>query len=70
MMPEGCHNKIRSVRIYYYYHFIAGFSFLDKDMKLLWKIGSITQSSLKVETVLIADYEVIVGVKARLYGHN
>jgi hypothetical protein len=72
MMPEGSQDKIRSVTIHFYGN-IYGFSFFDKDRKLLWKIGytkslyTVINSGDKVETVLIAENEVIVGVKARLF---
>ncbi len=66
MLPKGSHKMIRLVSIHNFYaEEICGFSFFDKEGALLWKIG-ITDSSLKVETVLIAENEVIVGVKAKL----
>jgi len=65
MIPADALNKIKSVTIHHIYVHITGFSFFDKDGALLWKIGS-TWPLLRVETVLIADNEVIVGVKAKL----
>jgi hypothetical protein len=65
MMPARCHNRIRLVRIHYG-DCIRGFSFFDKEGALLWKIGETTDSYLKVETVLIGDNEVIIGVVAKL----
>jgi hypothetical protein len=83
MLPEGAYKIIRSVTIHYV-DYINGFSFLDKEGALLWKIGytdsndfksdfigETTWSSwLKRETVQISENEVIVGVVAKLYGHN
>ncbi len=70
MMPEGFHNKIRSVRIYYYDR-ICGFSFFDKEGALLWKIGATTYALFEKKTVLIAENEVIIGVVAKLLpGHQ
>jgi hypothetical protein len=67
MMPAGSHNKIRSVSIYYY-DSILGFSFFDKEGALLCKIGDTKQKSWKkVGTVLIEEFEVIVGVVAKLF---
>ncbi len=66
-MPEGSHNRIRSVNIYHHNcDYIEGFSFFDKDRKLLCKIGGI-EPWMTVDTVLIAENEVIVGVVAKLY---
>ncbi len=48
MMPEGSHKKIRSVSIYFSYRTIDGFSFYDKDRKLLQAIGETTASWLTV----------------------
>ncbi len=67
MMPEGSHNKIRSVRIYHDGHFINGFSFFDKEEALLWMIGRTNRSYFEVDTVLIDENEVIIGVVAKLY---
>jgi hypothetical protein len=66
MMPTGSHNKIRSVTIHHDDECIDGFSFFDKEGALLWKIGWTTGSYLKVETVLIAEDERIIGVVAKL----
>ncbi len=65
MMPAGSHNRIRSVNIHYAY-FIAGFSFFDKEGALLYKIGD-TDEDLNVDTVVLEENEVIVGVVAKLY---
>ncbi len=64
MIPTDALNKIRSVTIHYYGH-IKGFSFFDKDGSLLWKIG-ITNPVYKVDTVLLEENEVIIGVVAKL----
>ena len=66
MIPTDALHKIRSVTIHYYPDCIGGFSFFDKDKKLLWKIG-LTYSGLSMETVGIAENERIIGVKAKLY---
>ncbi len=42
MMPEGCHKRIRSVRIHHNSSCIVGFSFFDKEGALLYKIGMTT----------------------------
>ncbi len=49
MIPKKALKKIRSVTIYYY-QYIFGFEFFDKDGALLWEIG-VTDPSLKRETV-------------------
>ncbi len=66
MIPNEALNTIRSVTIHYT-NCINGFSFFDKDKALLWKIGLTTWSGLKQETVLLEEYEVIVGLVAKLY---
>ncbi len=66
MMPKGSHTRIRSANIYYMDN-ISGFSFFDKEGALLCKFGNSTASYLKVETVLIEENEVIVGVVCKLY---
>ena len=65
MIPTDAINKIRSVNIHYYFNCIDGFSFFDKDGELLWKIGY-TDIEMDVETVLLEDNEVIVGVVAKV----
>jgi hypothetical protein len=64
-MPEGSHNRIRSVEIYNC-GVITGFKFFDMYGALLWSIGT-TDPSKRVETVLIAEDERIIGVVAKLY---
>ncbi len=66
MMPADALNKIRSVNIHYNDHTIRGFSFFDKDGALLWEIGN-TYSWPGKETVVLAENEVIIGVKAKLH---
>ena len=39
MIPKDALNKIRSVFILYDDDFVRGFSFFDKDKKLLWEVG-------------------------------
>ena len=65
MMPADAHNKIRSVTIYYR-DCIDGFSFFDKDGALLCKIGNI-DIEMDVETVMLEENEVIVGLIAKLH---
>jgi hypothetical protein len=66
MVPKESYNRIRSINIHYYHGgHISGFSFFDKDGSLLWNIGR-TDGWYKVETVRIAENEVIVGVVAKL----
>ncbi len=67
MIPDDALKKIRSVTIHYIPNdCIWGFSLFDKNDELLWKIG-LTHSTLSVETVLLAENELIVGVVAKLY---
>ncbi len=66
MMPDGGANRIRSVDIHHF-GYIWGFSFFDKDHSLIWKIGFTTDSKISVETVALAENEVIVGVVCKLY---
>ena len=69
-MPEGSHKRIRCVVIHHNYGHIYGFSFIDKDKALLWKIGD-THQRLLLENVSLAENEVIVGVNAKLSpGHQ
>ncbi len=65
-IPAYVLNKIRRVSIHYYDYHIEGFSFFDKDGALLWSIG-LTYTDDDVETVLLSENEVIVGVVAKLY---
>ncbi len=65
MMPEGSHKMIRSVCTYSGYNFIQAFVFLDKEGALLWKVGETRYSGMKVETVFIAESELIVGLTAK-----
>ncbi len=65
MIPADALHRIRSVTIHNNYR-IQGFSFFDKDSKLLWKIGNTDPGWLK-ETVVLAENERIVGVVAKLY---
>ncbi len=65
MMPKDAPKMIRSINIHHLNH-IFGFSFFDKEGAQLWKIGYTTWSGLKVETVLIEENEVIIGVIAKL----
>jgi hypothetical protein len=52
---------------YTFYNCIRGFYFFDKDGALLWEIGETAwTSSLKKETVMLKENEVIVGVVAKL----
>jgi hypothetical protein len=67
MLPSDALNNMRSVTIHYWPNSsIDGFSFFDKDGALLWKIG-VTDPDYIVETVLLAENEVIVGVFAKLF---
>ena len=66
MMPEGAYKKIRSVRIYDNDISIIGFCFFDKDGKLIWTIGD-NYYEYDMQTVLIKDNEVIVGIKAKVF---
>ncbi len=64
-IPADAIKRTRSVTIHYDPHLIAGFSFFDKDGALLWKIGRAYREG--VETVVLAENEVIVGVVAKLH---
>ena len=65
MLPKDAHKLIRSAEIYYNTSCIWGFHFFDQNHSLIWKIGRI-DPDMKVETVLLAEKEVIIGVVARL----
>jgi hypothetical protein len=65
MIPADALHKIRSVTIHHNNNCIGGFSFFDKVRALLWMIGEI-YSDDEVETVLLAENEVIAGVIAKL----
>ncbi len=66
MIPADALKRIRKVIIHHYVCDIEGFSFFDKDRKLLWEIGTTSFGVLPGETVVeIAENEVIIGVKAR-----
>ena len=64
MLPEDAEKRIRSVEIFYG-DIVYGFLFFDKNNTLLWKIGLI-DSDCDVETVVLADNEIIIGVVAKL----
>jgi len=67
MAPADSIDKIRHVTVHCYPdEGTSGFTFFDKDMKILWKHG-LTGSSYTQETVDIAEDERIIGVKAKLY---
>jgi hypothetical protein len=67
LIPKDALNKIRTVNIHFSSRCIFGFSFFDKDVALIWKIGVTTGSGSRMETVMLAGNEVIVGVVAKLY---
>lgn len=60
----------------YYFDFIEGFSFYDKDGVLLYKIGytndegESSDEEIMLETFQIAENERIVGVKAKHTSQN
>ena len=62
-MPEGVPSLIRSVQIFHNRSVILGFKFFEKEGKQIFKIGD-SHPSLRVDTVKLADNEVIVGVGA------
>ena len=65
IMPEGAHKRIKSVDIIYNNNrCIYGFQFFDKENKFIWQIGT---TGSNVETVVLADNEVIIGVVAKLF---
>ena len=59
-------KEIRRVEIHHTDYCIKGFSFFDKDWLPIYKIG-LTIPGWDVETVLLSEDEVIVGVKAKLH---
>ena len=67
MMPEGAHTLIRSVDIYYLDWCIFGFRFFDSGHNEVWRIGG-NHPLAKVETVVLAEGEVIIGVVAKVFG--
>jgi hypothetical protein len=65
MMPEGGHKRIKSIDIIYSHNrMIYGFQFFDKDNTFIWQIG---KTGSNVETVVLSDNEVIVGIVAKLF---
>lgn len=67
MLPKEAINKIRFVTVFHWTDCINGFHFLDKDKKLLWKIGNTKVSKdMGTETIEIPENQLIVGVKAKL----
>jgi hypothetical protein len=65
MIPEGSLNKIRSVDIYFEPAMIVAFHFFDKDGEYIWHIGYTRNDH--VETVKLAENEVIIGVIAKSF---
>ncbi len=66
-MPDGAVKVIRSVNIYDNGEDrVYGFHFFDKDRKLMWEFGKAVG---RIQTVLIAENEMIVGVRARYREH-
>ncbi len=67
-MPENAFSKLKSVDIYYKEgNGIWGFQFLDANKALIFKVGVSGESWMKVETVILKDNEVILGVVAKLF---
>ena len=70
MIPEDAytgHKKIRSVEIYYT-ECVYGFRFLDKDHKVIFRIGYTgSDFGVKVLAVPISSHEVIIGVVCKLF---
>jgi len=65
MMPEGAHKRIKSVDIIYQNNrCISGFQFFDRDNMFIWQIGA---HGSRVDTVVLNENEVIVGVLAKLF---
>ncbi len=65
MIPVSALHKIRRVTIHYL-NCISGFSFFDKDGAWIWEVGCIEYWG-GMETVELAENEVIAGVKAKLH---
>ncbi len=63
MLPR---NARTNVVVIYYLKAIQGFRFLDKENKLIFEIGRIDKDE-KVERVVLASEDVIIGVTAKLY---
>jgi hypothetical protein len=57
---------VRSVNIYCHKGAIRGFFSFNKEGKPIWSIGYMTGI---VETVMLSDKEVIIGVAAKLFKH-
>lgn len=66
MMPEQVPNQIRSVDILYDDECIRGFNFFDQHKQLIWEIGDV-DDGYTVNTVALAEDEVIIGVVAKLF---
>ena len=69
MIPKDALNRIRSVIVFHSpkLRCICGFSFFDKDKKLLWKHGYTTDKDDKQETVVLEENQVIIGVTAKVW---
>ena len=65
-MIQEAHKRIKTVDVYYGFS-IFGFKFFDNCHTLIFEIGKIA-SGMGVETVVIEDDEMIVGVVAKIWG--
>ena len=70
MMENEAHRKIRSVKIYWVATSITSLKFFDKDGEKLWEVAIDDYGFDFVETVYLAENEVIIGLVARLKFHN
>jgi len=70
MIPEDAytgHKKIRAVEIYYT-ECVYGFRFLDRDNKVIFRIGYTgLDYGTKVLVVPISSQELIIGVQCKLF---
>ncbi len=66
MMPSDAYKRIKTVNIYHNRCYIIDFQFFDKDQKVIFRLGE-TGSDYCVETIVLRDNEVIIGIIAKLY---
>ncbi len=66
MLPKDAHTRIKTVDMLYNNNHIEGFKFYDNNHFQIWKIGDTYSVASKVETVVLGDNEVIIGVVAKL----
>ena len=67
-MLQDANKRVKTVDVYYGLT-IFGLKFYDKYHSLIFEIGKIA-SGMGVETVALADDEMIVGIVAKIWGDS